>query len=786
MFFRRKHIRVFLASPGDVAKEREIVRKTIKNLPNDPQFRNRITTQIIAWEEMGGVGMDPMIPPQEAISRGLGRPSECDLVIVIFWARMGSPLPLDQYKKPDGSAYLSGTEWEYLDALRQSERTNGKRPIIRVYRRLEDPNIPATDSKRLQQKQLVDDFFAGFGGSRGWNGYDDVDDFRKKLQFNLREAVEPMIPRPLPIWAVLAGAGLLLAVIALAGVLLLQNTDDEDSTDDAAREAARITQFSTAIQQEAVVENLSNIVNLPRDLTLAPYPGGTAMWGYAEGNHVLFAVDTATGRRANIWDEGADFPLRDEIASDFRPSALHYDGQWLWVGDSRGQRVVALDPLDLETGVQAEWSVGDIPTAITSVGETLWMTLGGANEVIALDKTSGDTATSCEGTTLADVGDFPNAIIAQGTTLWVVAGSQSGTLTQISAQGCNVVNAVTLEQRIDDLQILDDTLWLVSGGDIFVAPTANPNELAVQSILSDVGDNTVSRFHVQQDVLWATADGTLYVVDLAEERLIAELSVDDSVVDITSYGLQTWLSTDANEISRYVRPDYILDEAALITAIDGELWYLTTGGELCLLEGEDCSATGVTGEPLSVAAGTQSGTVWIGTDDREIVLFDTATRATLQTFTLERALPRELVDENGERLWVSDAASQQLFVADLNADTPTFTDAMNPFDPAPSHMAYNGTLYFGTDTGIVPVAYSPADGSYVVLDSGVAASSFSDFTMTAEQVIIAADGRLTVQPFNGDTATTSGIANDVTQVVVVDGVVWLFAAQSGHVFGVGG
>jgi hypothetical protein len=47
---------------------------------------------------------------------GYRSPSECDIVLVIFWSRMGTPLS-DEHCKPDGTPYHSGTEWEYFDAL---------------------------------------------------------------------------------------------------------------------------------------------------------------------------------------------------------------------------------------------------------------------------------------------------------------------------------------------------------------------------------------------------------------------------------------------------------------------------------------------------------------------------------------------------------------------------------------------------------------------------------------------------------------------------------------------
>ena len=49
------HLRIFIASPGDVAEEREIARTVIQELPSDPQLHDKITTDPVAWDGPGGV-----------------------------------------------------------------------------------------------------------------------------------------------------------------------------------------------------------------------------------------------------------------------------------------------------------------------------------------------------------------------------------------------------------------------------------------------------------------------------------------------------------------------------------------------------------------------------------------------------------------------------------------------------------------------------------------------------------------------------------------------------------
>ncbi len=189
------HLRVFLASPGDVADERALALKVLEQLQYDPLLRGRITVETVAWDKPGaGAPMLATLTPQAAIAQGLPKPSQCDILIVILWSRIGTPLPAE-WQKPDGSPYLSGTEWEYHDALQAAEQ-NG-RPAILVYRRDEEPSFKPSDPhflEKYQQWQQVEQFFAAFqapDGSiqRGYNPYDTPATFSRQLDLHLRELI---------------------------------------------------------------------------------------------------------------------------------------------------------------------------------------------------------------------------------------------------------------------------------------------------------------------------------------------------------------------------------------------------------------------------------------------------------------------------------------------------------------------------------------------------------------------------------------------------------------------
>lgn len=140
------------------------------------------------WDDPNApVAMPATLTPQDAVNRGLPKPSQCDVVVVILWAWMGTPLP-DTYGKPDGTPYLSGTEWEYEDAL-----AGQPQPHVLVYRRSTkvniDPDDPAVD-QLLEQHRRVKQFFQRFqnpDGSLkgGYAPYDSPQAFRDRLRTDL-------------------------------------------------------------------------------------------------------------------------------------------------------------------------------------------------------------------------------------------------------------------------------------------------------------------------------------------------------------------------------------------------------------------------------------------------------------------------------------------------------------------------------------------------------------------------------------------------------------------------
>jgi hypothetical protein len=195
-----KPFRVFLASPGDVPLERKLAREAITHINSERRFRGRIDIEIIAWDQPGAaVAMEAGLTPQEAIAQGLPKPEDCDLAVIVLWSRIGTPLPTDFELKADGVPYLSGTEWEYFNALKGYRKN--RKPAVWVYRRKGAPHFAADDPElavKLDQWQKLETFFAHFTNpdgslAGGINHYEAPDDFRQQFEHHLRDRLDKLL-----------------------------------------------------------------------------------------------------------------------------------------------------------------------------------------------------------------------------------------------------------------------------------------------------------------------------------------------------------------------------------------------------------------------------------------------------------------------------------------------------------------------------------------------------------------------------------------------------------------
>jgi len=189
-----KTLRFFISSPGDVFEERAIASRVIERLQGE--YIGRVVLEPVLWEH------EPLVATS-TFQHQIVKPSETDVVIAILWSRLGTKLP-EQFKRPDGSRYESGTEYEFEEAM-EGFRRNGK-PDLLVYRKTAPPSVRLDDEKdlmeRLGQKKKLDGFVDKWFHDKAegtlvaaFHPFESPSDFEILLENHLHRLIDRNLPR---------------------------------------------------------------------------------------------------------------------------------------------------------------------------------------------------------------------------------------------------------------------------------------------------------------------------------------------------------------------------------------------------------------------------------------------------------------------------------------------------------------------------------------------------------------------------------------------------------------
>jgi len=155
-------LRVMIASPGDVQKERAVVREVVSEWNSTNGAHRNVMLLATGWEtdvapEMGDA-------PQSIIDRRILR--DADLVVGMFWTRLGTPT----------ASYASGAVEEIEEHLKAGK------PAMLYFSSAPAP-LDSVDPAQYQALKAFKDSCK----TRGlFQTYADVDDFRRKLSNDLQ------------------------------------------------------------------------------------------------------------------------------------------------------------------------------------------------------------------------------------------------------------------------------------------------------------------------------------------------------------------------------------------------------------------------------------------------------------------------------------------------------------------------------------------------------------------------------------------------------------------------
>ena len=138
-----RKVKIFVSSPVDVAPERGRVQAVAAKLTRE--YADIVEFETVLWEERfykADQSFQPQIP--EALA--------CDIVVSIFWTRIGTVLPSEFPRMANGEPYPSGTAYELLTALEASKQKNI--PDVYVFRKTADAVLPTADAERRRQAEI--------------------------------------------------------------------------------------------------------------------------------------------------------------------------------------------------------------------------------------------------------------------------------------------------------------------------------------------------------------------------------------------------------------------------------------------------------------------------------------------------------------------------------------------------------------------------------------------------------------------------------------------------------
>jgi WD40 repeat protein/TPR repeat protein len=188
-------LRIFVSSPGDVKAAREIAALTIERLAQD--YARFLIVEPYLWEFEAMVASGHF---QDSIEP----PSAFDVVVLIVWSRLGTSLPqrtgVREYRGIDGRSPVTGTEWEFEEAL-SAAQTRGA-PDLLVYRSRKPAPFDTRDPDRFdqqsQQLKALNGFWERHFANQGmfigaYTSFTTDAEFAAAFEMHLRKLIEKRI-----------------------------------------------------------------------------------------------------------------------------------------------------------------------------------------------------------------------------------------------------------------------------------------------------------------------------------------------------------------------------------------------------------------------------------------------------------------------------------------------------------------------------------------------------------------------------------------------------------------
>jgi tetratricopeptide (TPR) repeat protein len=308
-------LKIFISSPGDVKDERRRAALVITRLKRE--FVRFYDISSVLWE------YEPMLSSghfQDIIDP----PSDADIVVLILWSRLGTPLPTRtdkrEYKGLDDRVPVTGTEWEYEQALAAREQRGGL-PDLLVYRSFNKARAEYDRVEELEQMQAQWEALQGFWQryfqapdgtfKAAFNRFQDLDQFETQLEQHLRELLRRRLPKlsarkpgdRLDWWSGSPYRGLQAFDIEQAAVFFGRSIAERTVTEALVRRAAGGSAFMLLLGASGSGKSSLVRAGILPDLMAPGVVSGVTVWRHAIIQPPDLAPDPFAGLAAVLYNE---------------------------------------------------------------------------------------------------------------------------------------------------------------------------------------------------------------------------------------------------------------------------------------------------------------------------------------------------------------------------------------------------------------------------------------------------------------------------------------------------
>lgn len=179
--------RIFISSPADVGYERARAERVAERLSG---LIDGLTVEIYRWEK------DRYFSAHESFQPQILPVDMFDIVVGLFWSRVGSALPPSFPKMPDGRPYPSGTAYEVLRAIEHRRDSDAQLPDVLVYRKAAPIPISVEKEEERSQQSVALNTLDAFmqewfvnpqeGFKAAFQSFRDADEFEQLFEMHLR------------------------------------------------------------------------------------------------------------------------------------------------------------------------------------------------------------------------------------------------------------------------------------------------------------------------------------------------------------------------------------------------------------------------------------------------------------------------------------------------------------------------------------------------------------------------------------------------------------------------